>query len=295
MPRPLPVGLFACLLVTSTLTAADKKPSPAQIEFFEKKIRPVLVKQCYSCHSAKAKILRGGLRLDNRQAVARGGETGPAVLPGKPAESLVLEYISGDDPAMPLGADPLDPQQVDLISRWIAQGARDDTPPAVQDDISAENPPRYASAPVITALDYSPDSKLLAISGYREILLHAADGSGLQARLVGRILQTTEHDVPWWRVVNAAGRLVPGHEAEQVTASAQEFDPEARVVIQSEQLGTAHAVLQAGPELEGFDGDAIVRDATWADLARTTVLYNLPEPHWLVKDYLTGSFLKTHS
>ena len=71
MPRPLPVGLFACLLVTSTLTAADKKPSPAQIEFFEKKIRPVLVKQCYSCHSAKAKILRGGLRLDNRQAVAR--------------------------------------------------------------------------------------------------------------------------------------------------------------------------------------------------------------------------------
>jgi len=124
MSRPLPVGLFACLLVTSTLTAADKKPSPAQIEFFEKKIRPVLVKQCYSCHSAKAKILRGGLRLDNRQAVTRGGETGPAVLPGKPAESLLLQALKYDGLEMP-PSGKLPKSVIADFEAWIRQGAPD--------------------------------------------------------------------------------------------------------------------------------------------------------------------------
>ena len=124
MPRPLPVGLCACLLATSTRTAADKKPSPAQIEFFEKKIRPVLVKQCYSCHSAKAKILRGGLRLDNRQAVARGGETGPAVLPGKPAESLLLQALKYDGLEMP-PSGKLPKSVIADFETWIRQGAPD--------------------------------------------------------------------------------------------------------------------------------------------------------------------------
>ena len=124
MPRLRIIGLYACLAIASTATAADKKPTAAQVEFFEKKIRPVLVKQCYSCHSAKAKILKGGLRLDNRQAVARGGESGPTLLPGKPAESLLLQALKYDGLEMPPNGK-LPKQVIADFETWIRQGAPD--------------------------------------------------------------------------------------------------------------------------------------------------------------------------
>jgi hypothetical protein len=62
-------------------------PTHAETEFFEKKIRPVLVEQCYRCHSAQAKKTRGGLRLDTRDGLLRGGDNGPAVVPGQPAKA----------------------------------------------------------------------------------------------------------------------------------------------------------------------------------------------------------------
>src|SRR4051812_28029887 len=61
---------------------ADKPPTADQVAFFEKKVRPVLVQQCYECHSAEAKKVRGGLLLDPREGTRRGGEQGPAVVPG---------------------------------------------------------------------------------------------------------------------------------------------------------------------------------------------------------------------
>ncbi len=124
MPRFSFTGTFFCLLFAATLSAAEKKPTAAQVEFFEKKIRPVLVKQCYSCHSAKSKILRGGLRLDNRQAVARGGETGPALLPGKPAESLLLQALKYDGLEMP-PSGKLSASVIADFETWIRQGAPD--------------------------------------------------------------------------------------------------------------------------------------------------------------------------
>src|SRR5690349_14147865 len=70
-------------------TAADL--DPAGVEFFEKKIRPVLAEHCYKCHSAQTKVSKGGLQLDSRDGLRRGGETGPAVVPGKPADSLLVK------------------------------------------------------------------------------------------------------------------------------------------------------------------------------------------------------------
>ena len=96
------------------------------------------------------------------------------------------------------------------------------------------------------------------------IILAAGKGTRMESDLP-KVLHRIAHAPMLWHAMRAGQSLEParsivvaGHEAEQVAASAQAFDPEARVVIQSEQLGTAHAVLQAGPELEGFDGDAIV-------------------------------------
>src|SRR3954453_16027239 len=66
-------------------------------EFFEKKIRPVLVEQCYKCHSASSKKLKGGLLLDSREGMLKGGETGAAVVAGKPNQSLLIKAIHWTD------------------------------------------------------------------------------------------------------------------------------------------------------------------------------------------------------
>ena len=79
------------------------KPTAEQLEFFENKVRPVLVTHCYSCHSAEASKLKAGLRLDSRAAILKGGDTGPAVVPGQPDESLLIQSVryKDEDTAMP--------------------------------------------------------------------------------------------------------------------------------------------------------------------------------------------------
>ena len=86
---------------------------------------------------------------------------------------------------MPFGQTPLTADQIDLFRRWIRDGAKDDTPAEDKSNFEPGKPVVYHAAPVITALAYSPDGALLAVSGYREVLLHKADGSGLVARLPG--------------------------------------------------------------------------------------------------------------
>src|SRR5262245_35402153 len=62
-------------------------------EFFEQRIRPLLVEQCYKCHSAEAEKIKGGLRLDSRDALLKGGDTGPAIIPGDPDRSLLIKAV----------------------------------------------------------------------------------------------------------------------------------------------------------------------------------------------------------
>lgn len=168
----------------ATASAADEKPANTGPVSFYRQVRPILQRHCTGCHQpAKA---GGKLVLTSYAAAKAGGEQGIGFEVGKPDDSLLIEFISGEKPAMPKNAPPLTKDQVSAISRWIAEGAKDDTPDEVQDTISPENPPVYHSAPVISALAYSPDGQLIAISGFREILLQKADGSGLVGRLVGR-------------------------------------------------------------------------------------------------------------
>src|SRR5437867_2339395 len=77
--------------------------TPQQLAFFETKIHPVLVEHCYKCHSATAEKIKGGLTLDTREGLLRGGETGPAIVPGDADKSLLLEAIryANPDLAMP--------------------------------------------------------------------------------------------------------------------------------------------------------------------------------------------------
>ena len=153
----LVIGL---VVLPNLAQAADKKPTPKQLEFFEKKIRPVLVKQCYSCHSAKSKILRGGFRLDTRQTLLRGGEIGPGLVPGKPAASLLLQALKYDELEMP-PSGKLPAAVIADFERWIRMGAPDPrnqvvkSRPKKQIDYAAARkfwafvPPRKTTPPMV--------------------------------------------------------------------------------------------------------------------------------------------------
>src|SRR6266446_6144328 len=100
--RPkLPVRPFLSFLVLGPLAAIfAEEVTKEQAEFFETRVRPVLSDNCYRCHSADAGKTKGGLTLDSRDAMLKGGETAPAVVPGDPEKSLLLKAISYLDPEL---------------------------------------------------------------------------------------------------------------------------------------------------------------------------------------------------
>jgi cytochrome c553 len=104
--------------------ARAQTPSNADTEFFEKKIRPVLVDQCYKCHSASAKKLKAGLLLDSQDGMLKGGETGPAITPGKPNQSLLIKAIRWTDKDLQMPAkEQLSKDVIADFERWVATGA----------------------------------------------------------------------------------------------------------------------------------------------------------------------------
>jgi len=118
------VGLVACPAALSAegVTAKPQAFDAEAIRFFESKVRPVLVERCASCHDAKKH--KGELRLDSRDAILTGGESGPALVPGDPAKSLLIKAISHADedlqmpPKKKLGDD-----EIGLLTQWVKMGA----------------------------------------------------------------------------------------------------------------------------------------------------------------------------
>src|SRR6185436_5675581 len=91
MRRSLPVAL---LLLGLSIPARSQDGAEREgVDFFEKRIRPVLVDKCYSCHSAASEKIKGNLALDTREGVLKGGDTGPSILPGNPDKSLLIKAI----------------------------------------------------------------------------------------------------------------------------------------------------------------------------------------------------------
>ena len=98
-----------------------------QMEFFENKVRPLLVEQCFRCHSAEAEAkgkLKAGLRMDSIEGLKKGGDSGPALKPGDPAKSLIVEAVNygNEDMAMPPKAKLAD-AQIQVIAEWVKMGA----------------------------------------------------------------------------------------------------------------------------------------------------------------------------
>jgi mono/diheme cytochrome c family protein/cytochrome c553 len=104
-----PVGGFA--------SAAE----PAQVDFFEKKVRPLLDRHCQQCHGPDKQ--KGGLRLDSRAALLQGGDSGPAVVPGQPEKSRLVHAVRyGDTPRMPPKAK-LGDEEISVLAAWVKMGA----------------------------------------------------------------------------------------------------------------------------------------------------------------------------
>ncbi len=123
------VAAIAAALQVPYLASAAAPSDLAQLDFFEKKIRPVLVESCYECHSASAKKLKGGLYLDTAESLLKGGDSGPAIVPGKPEKSLLLITMRHEDKdpdmAMPPKKDKLSDAVLADFAQWIKMGAPD--------------------------------------------------------------------------------------------------------------------------------------------------------------------------
>ena len=119
--------LIVSVLGALALVGVRSASLAAETDFFEQKIRPVLVENCYKCHSVESGKSKGGLLLDSRQASLRGGDTGAAVVPGEPSASLLLTAISHRDPdlEMPPKKDRLPKSVIDDFEKWIRDGAVD--------------------------------------------------------------------------------------------------------------------------------------------------------------------------
>jgi hypothetical protein len=110
--------------VATAVSLPAAEPTADQIEFFEKKIRPVLVHECYECHAADSKVLQAGLRLDNRESLIKGGDGGPVVVPGNAKESDLIAALKYESTEMPPKGRLPDDVIADF-EHWINQGAAD--------------------------------------------------------------------------------------------------------------------------------------------------------------------------
>ncbi|MBT3468834.1 MAG: hypothetical protein HN467_05875, partial [Opitutae bacterium] len=181
-----PVLSYLVFISPAVLLADDSKVTGKSISYHED-VRPIFQAKCTGCHQpSKAK---GKYVMTNFAHLLKGGDSGDAaIIPGKPDESLLFEQITPDKDGvaeMPAKGKPLHETEIALIKKWILAGAIDDTPENVRQLFTQDNPPVYTLPPVISSIDFSPDSQILAVAGFHEVLLHKADGSGSLARLVG--------------------------------------------------------------------------------------------------------------
>ncbi|MFT4113153.1 c-type cytochrome domain-containing protein, partial [Silvibacterium sp.] len=135
------LGVSAAIVLGSSSIALAQAPAAddaARQAFYKEKIQPILSAHCYDCHSADGGSA-GGLRVDDRAALLKGGRSGPAIVPGKPDESLLVQRVTTSDvkQRMPKSDDPLTADQISQLKSWIADGAAWSAPDASASSSSA--------------------------------------------------------------------------------------------------------------------------------------------------------------
>ena len=181
----MPFWLLISLVLSMVSFADETEMEKSDKISYYREIRPIFQANCHGCHQpARSKGKYVMTRFD--RLLAGAGEEA-AIVPQHPDQSLLIEMITTIDgeAEMPNKGDPLKPAQIELIRRWISEGAEDDTPSNAVQKYDQSRPPVYQSPPVVTALDYSPDGLVLAVSGHHEVLIHELGSSTISERLVG--------------------------------------------------------------------------------------------------------------
>lgn len=124
----IPISFARQLVADDTAAGAVASAAPAEpfdaaaVELFEAKVRPLLVEHCYECHSAESEDVEGGLRLDSRAAVLAGGDTGPAITPGEPDESLLIDAVRHGNLYQMPPEKKLADEEIAILVQWVANG-----------------------------------------------------------------------------------------------------------------------------------------------------------------------------
>lgn len=144
MTKGFIVGLT--VLCYAAASAAEQKPSPQAVDFFEKNVRPVLAEKCFMCHGAT--LQQSQLRLDSREALLKGGARGPAIAPGKPEQSLLLKAITHADEKMKMPpTGKLSDKDIENLTAWVKMGAPW-TARVTSDQLSVTSQKHWAFEPV---------------------------------------------------------------------------------------------------------------------------------------------------
>ncbi len=150
---------FAISVSAAALAAVDLAHavdvSAGGVEFFESRVRPLFAQHCYSCHSEAEGKVKAGLQLDWKGGWEKGGESGPALIPGSPEKSLLMKAVSYSDPdlQMPPKGKRLSSEEVEDLRKWIAMGAPDtrSAPSTLATGKGGMNPRKHwAFQPVVT-------------------------------------------------------------------------------------------------------------------------------------------------
>ncbi|MFG0295519.1 MAG: c-type cytochrome domain-containing protein [Maioricimonas sp. JB045] len=198
--------------------AEDVLKSLGEWVSFTDEIAPIFYKRCLACHNARTS--KGRFNMESFAAIMKGGESGEALVPGDSDDSNLC--IQVEDGSMPLDSDPLTPEQIQLIARWVDLGAKLDAganpdAPLIQIMPKFPQPPApesYAVPIPVTAVQFSPDGTLVASSGYHELLLWNAENGELVRRIsnVAERIYDIEFHPDGKRVAIAAG--TPGQVGE---------------------------------------------------------------------------------
>ena len=244
-------GFFGALLFAglAALLFAGSASAQSPEEFFENRVRPVLAESCMDCHG---RLRRGNLRLNSREAMMRGGDSGPAIIPGDPDGSLLIQTVRHEieGQEMPRDEDPLTPQQIEGLIEWI----RMDAPwPAVAE--GAEGAGGAAGAVLALADEGLSPSARLFVDRVRPVLERSCFSCHTDDERSGLRLDSRE------RMLQGGSRgpaIIPGNpEQSLIIAALRHVDEDLQMPRNADQLPDT--------EIQGFI-DWIQAGAEWAEI-----------------------------
>src|SRR5690348_12658837 len=170
------LSLFVVLFLGVSLPVSAAEPKVS----YRNDVQPILKRHCWACHSSTKP--KGKLNLETIAAMRKGGRGGPLFVAGKPDASLLIESISGPEPAMPQKQPPLSMEKIAILRQWIQAGAPDDST-GDKPRIEIKAPATYTFAPAVTSVAWSADGKRVAAACRSEIVLVDVEGSAPPQRL----------------------------------------------------------------------------------------------------------------